>query len=327
MGTEKQGKPIVELIKERLKMVAKGSCQECLYCEALPVVRIVGGEFITERSLEEEHYPTCHITLDFHSDIPRCFAFMPRNGVEALEPTEHHFYIEGLIRAAADHEKELGMEVLEVRIAPLTTQSIQKTIEDIKKLRDGLPACHPDRVELERWLVVIQRIAKEDKTMTPENKVKGLKEILAERTEMVAKGSCKTCKFRVPMHIPAGGGIPEITSECTIQGNWNPIWFSEQSLEDRAYPWRCREGEWSDDEHGKGYYDCFAYQPKVGDLVLSEAEEIEQTRKHREFMSLLDEAAEINADIEYVLSGEAQKKLAEALPLLAQYALGQLVKG
>jgi hypothetical protein len=35
----------------------------------------------------------------------------------------------------------------------------------------------------------------------------------------------------------------------------------------------------------------------------------------------------LNADIEYVLSGEAQKKLAEALPLLAQYSLGQLVKG
>jgi len=170
MVTEKQGKTMVELIKERLKMVAKGSCQECLYCEELPVVKIVGGdscthvcvmeaagvwneplgggEFITERSLEEEYYPTCHITLDFHSDIPRCFAFMPRDGVEAPEPTEHHFYIEGLVRAAADHEEELGMQVLEVRIAS-PTQNIQKAIEDIQKLHDGLPACHPDRVRRE----------------------------------------------------------------------------------------------------------------------------------------------------------------------------------
>jgi hypothetical protein len=93
------------------------------------------------------------------------------------------------------------------------------------------------------------------------------------------------------------------------------IWLKEQDLEGTTYRWRCDWGQWTETEA------CFAYEPKTSELSLDTTEEYEQTKKHREYMKLLAEAVEINATIEYVLSGEAQKKFEEVLPILAQYIL------
>jgi len=137
-GTERVnlGMARAELIIKRLEMVEKGSCKECLYCEASdPATRVIvgrwavqdedshfcamqvtavreeeelGTEWFSERVLEQGGYPmldTC--VWDLSEDC--CFSFMPQNGVEAPEPAEHRKYMDDLVKLINDADlTELG---------------------------------------------------------------------------------------------------------------------------------------------------------------------------------------------------------------------------
>ena len=142
---------------------------------------------------------------------------------------------------------------------------------------------------------------------TIENKGKGIPEILDEKKALAAKGSCKTCQFCLK------GDSQEMEYYCAIQGNVNPIDFTEADLDSKPYPYDpCDDGKGvnSNDER---IYGCLAYLPRTvegvsyDDVVVS---------RQRVFMHCLAGAANLHRAIEDVGSGKAQAKLDELLRCL-----------
>jgi len=133
MTTENMSKPISQVVIERLDMMGKGSCKECLYCEEALAARVVGdascthfcamqltatrakeeedSEWFPEGCLERMQYPMYDTCVWELCDNGCCFSFMPQNGVEAPEPAEHRKYIDALVKLINDADlTELGFK-------------------------------------------------------------------------------------------------------------------------------------------------------------------------------------------------------------------------
>jgi len=146
---------------------------------------------------------------------------------------------------------------------------------------------------------------------TIESKSKSVLEILDEREVMAAKGSCKTCQFCLKDDSQG------MEYYCAIQGNVNPISFTEVDLDREPYPYGpCDDGNWHNiegDGTTKPILGCLAYKPRMtdnisyGDVLVSQ---------HWNFMDCLAKAAKLHYDIEDVRSGKAQAKLDELLKRL-----------
>jgi len=148
---------------------------------------------------------------------------------------------------------------------------------------------------------------------TIEIKGKSVPEILDEKKALAAKGSCKTCQFCIPQNNEYYG----TTHYCGIQGNVNPLHFSQAELDKEPYPYGpCDDGNWTeinDDGSRERIYGCLAYMPRTvegvsyGDAVVS---------RQRAFMHCLAEAVNLHCAVEDVCSGKAQAKLSELLKCL-----------
>jgi len=106
-GTENKGKGIEEILAERMEMVNKGSCKDCLYCEgkrhnryACSLLQCEGkGIELAGKDLQYEAYPMrCEVGTWSHTEL--CFAFMPQNCVVAPELQEHMGFMACLVAAA-----------------------------------------------------------------------------------------------------------------------------------------------------------------------------------------------------------------------------------
>lgn len=129
-------------------------------------------------------------------------------------------------------------------------------------------------------------------------------QILESVIEQTKQGSCKTCRWMRPMDPD---NPMEIVGECEIQGNMNPIWFSESDLDRITYPFVCCEGDMgitSDD----GITMCLAYQPKWAYQV-ADAKAIVA---HRQFMTDLADAARLAWAIQENTLAKLTAKLNEA---------------
>ncbi len=145
---------------------------------------------------------------------------------------------------------------------------------------------------------------------TSEIKGKDVPEILDERKALAAKGSCKMCQFCIPDPNEYYG----TTHYCGIQGNVNPIHFTQEVLDRAQYPYGpCDDGNWTeinDDDGREQIYGCLAYMPRTvervsyGDAVVS---------RQWAFMHCLAEAVNLHCAIEDARSGKAQAKLGELL--------------
>jgi len=152
-------------------------------------------------------------------------------------------------------------------------------------------------------------------TMATEKSVKGFKQVLRERLEMIAKGSCKECRFCGLIHweVCVNEDIDGVlcgkkaTHYCAIQGNMNSIQFSVESLDSKAYPARCDEGCWEET------MDCFAFQPKLNGWELGPSTEGYACATHRERLKILDEAQRLDNSIDLVHSGVAESRLRKIL--------------
>jgi len=143
-----------------------------------------------------------------------------------------------------------------------------------------------------------------------ETKGKGIPELLQEREVSAAEGSCKTCQFCIPQNNEYYG----TTHYCGIQGNVNPMHFSQAELDKEPYPYGpCDDGNWQnteDDGTEKPIPGCLAYEPRLtGNISYGDA----LVSQHWNFMHCLSEAAKLHYDIEDVRSGKAQAKLDELL--------------
>ena len=146
---------------------------------------------------------------------------------------------------------------------------------------------------------------------TSEIKGKSAPEILGEKKALAAKGSCKTCQFC----LKGEPGDWWQEHYCAIQGNVNPLTFTQEALLDsESYPYGpCDDGNWShteDDGSKVQINGCLAYMPRTvegvsyGDAVVS---------RQWAFMHCLSQAAKLHYDIEDAHSGKAQAKLDELL--------------
>lgn len=155
--------------------------------------------------------------------------------------------------------------------------------------------------------------------MTTELKGKGIEEILEERQRIAEKGSCKTCQYLLKVE-DEDSGDPDVAWEweCGIQGNWEPICFSQALLDSKPYPAPCDQGSWrniDDEGHTTDIPVCLAYNPRViinvsyGDATVS---------RQWKYMEDLAGAAKLNGQIDDVKSGKAEEKLATLLAQLQQ---------
>ena len=154
-------------------------------------------------------------------------------------------------------------------------------------------------------------------TTGTENQGKSMVERIKERLEMVSKGSCKECRFCRVIDWEENedfDGIPGTKADryCAIQGNVNPIQFSEKSLDSAAYPSRCDEGCWEETR------DCFAYQPRPIGWVSEPSSEWVSLRLHWEYLKSLDDAQKLENSIELVHSGVAESRLRKMLYWLSR---------
>lgn len=139
---------------------------------------------------------------------------------------------------------------------------------------------------------------------TIEMKGKNIPEILAEKKALAAKGSCKTCQFCLK------GDSQKMEYYCAIQGNVNPIDFTEADLDSKPYPYDpCDDGKWVNIKDER-IYGCLAYLARtVEDISYDDA----VVSRQRVFMHCLAGAANLHCAIEDVGSGKAQAKLDELL--------------
>ncbi len=135
---------------------------------------------------------------------------------------------------------------------------------------------------------------------------KSVPEILDEKKALAAKGSCKTCQFC----IHDSNGYYRTTHYCGIQGNVNPIHFTQEDLDGAQYPYGpCDDGDWAEIRKGQ-IYGCLAYMPRTvkgvsyDDAVVSRQQTV---------MHCLAGAVNLHCAIEDVCSGKAQAKLDELL--------------
>lgn len=124
-----------------------------------------------------------------------------------------------------------------------------------------------------------------------------VEKILDEIEEQARQGSCKTCKwciaYKVPERLESGAVL---TRDCEIQGNVNPIWFTDNDLDRKAYPWICDEGRWESD--GRQLEICMAYQSNNGVAVVREGNDYSVgCAGHRDFMIDLAEAIRLSHSI------------------------------
>lgn len=132
--------------------------------------------------------------------------------------------------------------------------------------------------------------------------------------EQAKQGSCKTCRWCCPYTEPEEfqPGIL-LTHECEIQGNVNPIWFTDANLDSRAYPWRCDEGTWTIAEG------CMAYQPASAyPMPFDEDSRGKAIIQHREFLDDLAEAIQIYYAIRDNSLAKLTAKLNEATESLVK---------
>jgi len=148
---------------------------------------------------------------------------------------------------------------------------------------------------------------------TSETKGKSVPEILDERKALAAKGRCKTCQFCIPPPNEYYG----TTHYCGIQGNVNPIHFTQEELDREQYPYGpCDDGNWTeinDDGSREQIYGCLAYMPKLVENVPDRGDLV---TKQWAFMPCLAEAVNLHCAIEDAYSGKAQAKLSELLKRL-----------
>ena len=111
---------------------------------------------------------------------------------------------------------------------------------------------------------------------------KEIRKIVEGRKRIAEKGSCETCQFCVPYNEMA---------YCTIQSNVNQ----------GEYP--CDAGKWTETER------CFAYQPKISNLVVDSPDEKEHSNRHREYMACLARAVDLANQIEHIQSNKTQAEL------------------
>ena len=142
---------------------------------------------------------------------------------------------------------------------------------------------------------------------TIEIRGKSVPEILDEKKALAAKGSCKTCQFCLK------GDSQKMEYYCAIQGNVNPIDFTEADLDSKPYPYDpCDDGKWVNIKDER-IYGCLAYLPRTDegvsydDVVVSRQQVV---------MHCLTGAANLHRAIEDVGSGKAQAKLDELLRCL-----------
>ena len=105
------------------------------------------------------------------------------------------------------------------------------------------------------------------------------------------------------------------THQCLIQGNVNPIFFSQQTLDAEAYPHSCEEGKFQDGGF-EPIYECLAYQPQPEIIPFAEAELAKVADQHRQFMSDLNDAANLSYQIRHDWPTKLLQKLnaSESLP-------------
>jgi hypothetical protein len=160
----------------------------------------------------------------------------------------------------------------------------------------------------ERFLET-NRHGKGGKAMTTETKLRDVDDIYRELVVRAEKGSCKTCQFCEPLSREAAEGLGA-SHICAIQGNYNPIAFSDQTLESEAYPGKCSEGtllQVNDDGSEQEVAYCIAFKPRTkeicGDVLL---------RKHWDFLTALWKASDINT----ALRAEKKGRLTELLQVI-----------
>lgn len=151
--------------------------------------------------------------------------------------------------------------------------------------------------------------------MTTETKFKSIEEILDEIEAQAKEGSCKSCQFcirnEVPQRWELNEGIIYTTHRCAIQGNFNPIDFTDGDLERAAYPYGPCEnhGQWTSGDESTGKFEpipyCMAYKAKVEDISESKEPPYRHVlvSKHWEFMELLSEAARLHSAMKAVAKG------------------------
>lgn len=143
-----------------------------------------------------------------------------------------------------------------------------------------------------------------------EQNLVAIEEILSRRLAMVEQGSCKTCQFCVRLVKPWG----EDTRWCAVQGNVNPMSFSEDWLRDETRRYVCDGGRWDDLES------CFAYEPKTSDFTNEEEECQRAAQRQRDYMDALDRADRLRHEIWHVVWGEAAAELASLVKRMRQDA-------
>lgn len=153
--------------------------------------------------------------------------------------------------------------------------------------------------------------------MTTETKFKGVEEILDELIAQAKDGSCKTCQWCVPC-----SGLEEyhITHYCMIQGNVNPIHFTDADLERQSYPWKCEEGQWHEEENGlmtREVYGCLAYEENLDQIIMlmvlkedPDSQDVHRlVENHRKYMDCLKEAAVIHYALKNVRLDDLLRRL------------------
>lgn len=166
------------------------------------------------------------------------------------------------------------------------------------------------------------------------NKMIPVEKIADMIQEQAKQGSCKACRFcvRLPKPIEIGAEYTwdkkpvTLTHACEIQGNMNPIEFSQRLLDSMAYPGKCDEGNWHDGDTMEDYDECFAYQPGYDGTLVDDSVRKPEAIRHSEFMRSLGEAMRLHNAIQNSDIAKLTAKLNEAKESLPAVPATQRIK-
>lgn len=146
-----------------------------------------------------------------------------------------------------------------------------------------------------------------------------VEKILDEIIEQAKQGSCKTCRWCIP--LPPNFQLAEgeyYTHICEMQ-TINGIYFKEGGRDTEAYPCKAEIGSWYTDDN-QPIYGCLAYQPDRAMIVLPIDDSCfsQASYRHMGFMRNLAQAIRIQNAIRDNTLAKLTAKLNEAkesLPL------------
>jgi len=85
----------------------------------------------------------------------------------------------------------------------------------------------------------------------------------------VYRGDCRDCRYC----LPCGDFEDDIVAYCAMQGNVNPIHFTEATLAKGGNPWRAEYGRGGEFD---GYPHCVAFWPKDKEPPPGEEERVKR---------------------------------------------------